>query len=76
MAVFHVIEEVIKNLFHGRGVGEALHELTAGRLIEILARNLVFFCALVPFFAGRELRRIMGEQKFAALFLRDGPSAS
>jgi len=75
MAMFHVIEEVIKHLIGGHSVGNALHELTAGRLTEILARNLVFFCALVPFFAGRELRRVMGEEKFAALFFRTGPSA-
>jgi hypothetical protein len=75
MAVFHVIEEVIKHLVHGHGVEDALHELTAGRLTEILARNLVFFCALVPFFAGRELRRVLGEEKFSALCLGNGPSA-
>ena len=76
MAVFHVIEEVIKHLVHGLGARGALRELTAGGLTEILGRNLVFFCALVPFFTGRELRRIMGEEKFAALFLRTGPSAT
>jgi len=75
MAVFHVIEEVIKHLVHGHSVEDALHELTTGRLTEILARNLVFFCALVPFFAGRELRRVLGEEKFSALWLRNGPSA-
>jgi hypothetical protein len=75
MAVFHVIEEVIKHLVHGHSVRSALHELTAGRLTEILARNLVFFCVLVPFFVGRELRRIMGEEKFSAVLFRTGPSA-
>ena len=75
MAVFHVIEEVIKHLVDGHSLSNALHELTGVRLTEILARNLVFFCALVSFFAGRELRRVMGEEKFSALFFRTGPSA-
>jgi len=75
MAAFHVLEEVIKNLVHGHTVDSALHELLSGRLTEILGRNLVFFCALVPFFVSRELRRILGEDKFFALFMRDGESA-
>ena len=75
MAVFHVVEEIIKHLVYGHSVRSALHELMAGRLTEILARNLVFFCALVPFFAGRELRRVLGDEKFSALFFRSGAAA-
>jgi hypothetical protein len=70
MAVFHVLEEVVKHVIHGHTVASALRELTGGRLTEILVRNLVFFCALVPFFAFRELRRVMGEENFFALLFR------
>ena len=75
MVVFHVIEEVIKQLFHGHTVNSALRDLASNRLIEILVRNLVVFCALLPFFASREMRRVLGEEKFADLFLRKGASA-
>jgi hypothetical protein len=74
MAVFHVLEEIIKNLIHGHTVASALQELVSGRLVEVLGRNLVFFCALVPFFVVRELRRVLGEHKASALFLHKGPS--
>jgi hypothetical protein len=60
MAVFHVVEEVIKHLLHGHSAASAVRELTGGRLTEIFVRNLVVFCALVPFFAFRELRRVLG----------------
>ena len=75
MACFHVFEEVIKHLLHGHTAASALHELAAGRLIEILARNLVIFCALIPFFAFREIRRILGEERFIDLLFRRGASA-
>jgi hypothetical protein len=75
MAVFHVLEEVIKSVVHGHTVASAFRELVNGRLTEVLARNLVFFCALLPFFVSRELRRILGEDRFWALFFRRGASA-
>ena len=74
MAVFHVVEEVIKHLLHGQSLSYALRELRSGSLNEVLVRNLVIFCALIPFFAFRELRRVLGEDKFSALFFRSGPS--
>jgi hypothetical protein len=75
MAAFHVCEEVIKHLLHGQSVGSAIGELTRGRLTEVLARNLVVFCALIPFFAFGELRRILGEGKFLDLFFKRGAAA-
>jgi hypothetical protein len=75
MAAFHVIEEVIKHLVHGHTVASALRELTSGRLTEILVRNLVFFCTLLPFFAFRELRRVLGDEKFFAMFFRSTDAA-
>jgi len=70
MVGFHVLEDVIKNLVRGHTIADALRELTIGRLTEVLSRNLVFFCALVPFFAFREVRRELGEEKFVALLFR------
>ena len=75
MLGFHVVEEVIKHLVHGHTMADALRELAFGRMTEVLARNLVFFCALIPFFAFRELRRELGEEKFFALLFRRRASA-
>jgi hypothetical protein len=30
------------------------------------------FCTFLPLFAFRELRRVLGEERFAALFFRSG----
>lgn len=37
---------------------------------ELLANSLVVFVALVPFFAVKELGRVLGEQKISDLFFR------
>ena len=62
---FHILEEMIKNLVHGRDLAGALHDV---RIDDLLARTLVIFCTFLPLFAFRELRRVMGQDKFRALF--------
>lgn len=37
---------------------------------EILAGLLVLFVAFIPFFAFKELERVLGENKIGALFFR------
>ena len=64
---FHIVEEVIKRLWHGESFGAAYHRI---RINELLARTLVIFCTFLPLFAFRELRRVLGEDKFRSLFFR------
>jgi hypothetical protein len=66
---FHIIEEVIKVLWHGENWVSALHKV---RWDELLARTLIVFCTFIPLFAFRELGRVMGEEKFRDLFFRTG----
>jgi len=66
---FHIIEEVIKVLWHGEKLTTAFHTI---RLDELLARTLIVFCTFIPLFAFRELGRVMGEEKFRDLFFRTG----
>jgi hypothetical protein len=69
---FHVVEEVIKRLIHGTDLASASREI---RVDELLSRTLVVFCAFLPLFAFRELRRVLGEDKFTDLFFRTGAGA-
>ena len=69
---FHMVEEVIKHLLHGGNIGAAFHEI---RIDDVLGRSVVIFCAFIPLFAFRELRRVMGEDKFLDLFFRIGATA-
>jgi hypothetical protein len=64
----HILEELIKRLVHGKDIVGALHEV---RLDDLLARSLVIFCAFIPFFAFRELGRVLGQDKLRALFLQE-----
>lgn len=66
---FHIIEETIKRRWHGENFVTAYHGI---RVDELLARSVVMFCAFLPLFAFRELRRVLGEDNFWSLFFRGG----
>jgi hypothetical protein len=66
---FHVLEEVIKVLWHKDNLSVALHAI---RIDELVARTVIVFCTFIPLFAFRELRRVMGEEQFRDLFFRTG----
>ena len=65
--VFHVLEEMIKELVHGKRAVEAFHEI---RLDDLLLRSVVIFCTFIPLFVFRELNRVMGHENFHTLFFR------
>ena len=66
---FHFLEEAIKRLVHGKDIVGAFHEV---RLDELLARSVVVFCTFIPLFGFREMRRMLGEDKFRTLLFHDG----
>ena len=66
---FHIVEEAIKRLIHGQDL------LTIPREIhwdQLAARSVVVFCIFVPLFGFREIRRVMGEDKFRTLVFGSG----
>jgi hypothetical protein len=65
----HILEEMIKRLVHGKDIVGAFQEI---RLDDLLARSVVVFCTFIPFFAFRELGRVLGRNKFRALLLSTG----
>jgi hypothetical protein len=64
---FHVVEELIRLFIHRGNISTALREI---RIDDLLGRSLVVFCTFIPLFAFRELQRVLGEEKFSALFFR------
>jgi hypothetical protein len=66
---FHIVEEVIKLRIHGETLAFAYQHL---RIQDFLGRALVVFCAFVPLFAFRELRRVVGESEFNYIFYGSG----
>ncbi len=70
VAVFNVLEDTIKGLLHGIGLAGGIDEIISKGKYELLAGFLVVFFAFVPFFAFKELGRLLGEGKIRDLFFR------
>jgi hypothetical protein len=68
IAIFGVLEYTVRGLVHGRGVAGGVEAVAGTGMYELLARCLVKFLALIPFFAYRELGRVVGEERLRALF--------
>jgi len=81
VGVFGVIEHTIGGLLHGKGLAGGFDELKSEGIDELLGRCLVTFFAFIPFFAFKELGRVLGEGRMRKLFFRSqaaaesGPSA-
>ena len=70
VAVFKVIEYAIKGLVAGEGIVGGLAEFAEKGFHILLANSWVVFIALIPFFAMKELGRLFGREKIAALFFQ------
>ena len=70
VAAFKVIEHGIKGLWQGVGFAGGLMELSDKWSDELLANGLVLLVALIPFFAIKELIRVLGKDKVSSLFFR------
>lgn len=75
VAVFKVIEHGIRGLWKGEGFAAGAAEMATKGLYELLANTLVVFVALFPFFAVKELGRVLGRKTIGDLFFRHGASA-
>jgi hypothetical protein len=64
---FHVVEELVKILLHGRDFAGALHDV---RYDDLLSRTVIIICTFIPLFAFLEMRRVMGEEQFHDFLLR------
>jgi hypothetical protein len=66
---FHFVEEVVKRIIHHEPSGTVLHNT---HWDDLAAKSLIIFAVFIPLFAFRELRRVMGEDTFYALFRTPG----
>ena len=70
VAVFKLIEHMIKGLLKGKGLTQGLADYLGRGHHELLANVLVMFVAFIPFFAFKELGRVLGEDRVWELFFR------
>lgn len=64
---FHVIEELVKRLLRS---GHFAGAFAATNINDLVGRGAVVFCTFIPLFAFRELRRVLGEERFKELLFR------
>ena len=60
VGLFTIIEHVIKSLVQGKGLTAGLVDFFGKGSYELLAGCLIIFVAFIPFFALRELSRVLG----------------
>jgi hypothetical protein len=65
----HGLEDVLVGVWHGQGPGTVLSDL-AGGLRGVLTFAWVMFVALIPYFAYREIGRVLGAGRLRSLLLR------
>ena len=70
VACFSVVEHMIEGLLHGKDLAQAFNDFLSMGTDELLARCLIVFFAFIPFFAFKELGRVLGEGKIHELFFR------
>lgn len=70
MAAFEVVGSTAGSLLRGKGLGGGVHELVSKGKYELLAKCLVTFFVFIPFFAFRELERVLGRNRIRMLFFR------
>ena len=76
VGVFSVLEKTIRGLLHGQGLTGGVAELVSKGKYELLAQCLVMFGAFIPFFAFKELERVLGQDKLRGLFWRRATPAA
>ncbi|MDB6023677.1 MAG: conserved rane protein of unknown function [Pedosphaera sp.] len=70
VGLFSVLEHTIGGLVHGKGLAGGFNELRSEGIYELLAQCLVTFFAFIPFFAFKELGRLLGEGRIRKLFFQ------
>jgi hypothetical protein len=74
--IFGLVERLVGAWVHGTGLAGVLHEIAGPERNEILGRALVVLSAFIPFFAFKEIGRVLGEGALAGLFLHRQPPSN
>jgi hypothetical protein len=69
---FHFLEEVVVGAIRGRTIAESVPAVGLGSLKGLLSRGAIVFVALIPFFAFREIGRVIGKSELRSLLLTRG----
>ena len=68
----HILERAIVGVWSGRSIAQSFPDIGDGSLNGILSLGATVFVALIPFFAFREISRVIGPGELWALLLSRG----
>ena len=68
----HILERVIVGVWSGRTIAQSFPDIGGGSLNGILSLGATVFVALIPFFAFREISRVIGPGELWSLLLSRG----
>lgn len=68
VAAFHILEHLIMGWVEGENLREIVQKIPKHGWAHLFSMMLVIFVAFIPFFAFRELERVLGEGKLRDLF--------
>ena len=73
LVAFYLAEETLVGVWHGRTIAQSFPDIAGGGWKGIAVVGVILFVGLTPFFAYRELARVLGEDKLYALIFTRGP---
>ena len=65
----YIVEEIAVGMFHGKTAAESFPVIGGGGPATLLCVTAIMAAALAPFFAFREIARVVGEAEFRVLML-------
>jgi hypothetical protein len=73
VACFKLLEHGLKGVLRGEGLAGGLAEIIEKGPFEVMANSLVVLVAFLPFFAVKELARVLGKKTISTLFFHRNP---
>ena len=74
--VVDVVEEVIVGVIKGMTIGQSIPDIGGGSLSGAVFVGIILSVALTPFFAFREVGRVLGERQLHSLVFTEGAKAA
>jgi hypothetical protein len=67
LVCFDLIEEVVVGSLRGKSIAESIWSVGGGTLEGILSVGIIMFVVLIPYFAFREMAKVVGERQMREL---------
>ena len=71
--LFNMAETIVSGLWKGKSLAESMPKMGDGSPAELVVTGIILTVALIPFFAFRELSRVLGKGVLGGLFLKRVP---